>query len=81
LREKYAGFTDPILFFREMVPGRTNRKLPTYSADEKEEVDDWIQAVEVEARAVGWDDNVADYEAGYDKGRTERSSSAMETRW
>ena len=43
---------------REGAPGRTNRKLPTFSAEEKEEVDDWIHAVNAEARAAGWDGNV-----------------------
>ena len=43
---------------REGAPGRTNRKLPTFSAEEKEEVDDWIRAVNAEARAAGWDGNV-----------------------
>ena len=31
---------------REGAPGRAHRKLPTYSADEKEEVDDWIRKKE-----------------------------------
>lgn len=38
---------------RETMPGRANRKLPTFSADEGEEVDDWVHAVNAEALAGG----------------------------
>ncbi|KAK4009524.1 hypothetical protein OUZ56_018651 [Daphnia magna] len=43
---------------REGAPRRSNRILPAFSASEEDEVDDWIHAVNAEARAGAWNDEV-----------------------